>query len=58
VTCPVCERVSMVFDPPTAERHSAQVDCTTRGCGVVFTQEEFKRLTGIIEWEHREDQPA
>lgn len=58
VTCPVCERVSLVFDPPTVERHSAQVDCTTRGCGVVFTQEEFKRLTGIIEWEHREDQPA
>jgi len=58
VTCPVCERVSLVFDPATPERPSAQVDCTTRGCGVVFTQEEFKRLTGIIEWEHREDQTA
>lgn len=55
VTCPVCERVSLVYDPATPERHSVQVNCTTRGCGVVFTQDEFKRLTGIIEWEHNQE---
>lgn len=56
VTCPVCERVSLAFDPTTPERPTSQVNCTTRGCGVVFTEDEFKRLTGIVEWEHRQDE--
>lgn len=58
VTCPVCERVSLTFDPPTPERPTTQVNCTTRGCGVMFTEDEFKRLTRIVEWEHRQDQTA
>lgn len=58
VTCPVCEKASLVFDPPTPERHSTQVNCSTRGCGVVFTEDEFKRLTKIVEWEHRQERTA
>lgn len=54
VACPVCGRLSLVFDPPTPERHSAQVNCSTRGCGVVYSQEDFNRLTRIVEWEHEQ----
>lgn len=52
VTCPVCDRVSLIYDPATVERHSVQVNCSTVGCGVIFTEEEFRRLTRIVEWEH------
>jgi hypothetical protein len=55
VTCPACERVSLMYDPATPERHTAQVNCSTRGCGVIFTEDEFRRLTRIIEWEHNKE---
>ena len=54
VPCPVCDRTSLIFDPPTPERPTTQVNCGTRGCGVIFTEEEFKRLTLIVEWEQQQ----
>ena len=54
VPCPVCDRKALIFDPPTPERQSTQVNCGTRGCGVVFTQDEFRRLTLIVEWEQKQ----
>lgn len=51
VECPVCEMTSLVYDPATTERHSVQVNCSTRGCGVVFSEDEFRRLTKIVEWQ-------
>lgn len=54
VTCPVCERTSLELDPPTPERPSTQVNCTTRGCGVVYSEQDFKRLTAIVEQEQQE----
>lgn len=53
VTCPRCDQATLVFDPPTTERPSTQVNCRTRGCGVVYSEDDFKRLTGIVEWEHQ-----
>lgn len=53
VTCPNCNHVSLVFDPPTQERHSTQVNCSTRGCGVIYSEDDFKRLTRIVEWEQK-----
>lgn len=52
ITCPACGRVSLVFDPPTPERHTTQVNCATRGCGVIYSEDDFKRLARIVEWEH------
>ena len=54
VTCPVCEKASLVFDPPTPERHSTQVNCSTRGCGVIYSEQDFKRLTAIVKQEHEQ----
>jgi hypothetical protein len=54
VPCPVCDRKALIFDPPTPERPTTQVNCGTRGCGVVFTQDEFRRLTLIVEWEQKQ----
>ncbi len=51
VTCPACERVSLMMDPPTIERHTVQVACSRRGCGAVYSEDDFKRLTRLIEWE-------
>lgn len=53
VTCPRCDHATLVFDPPTAERHSTQVNCSTRGCGVIYSEDDFRRLTAIVEWEHK-----
>lgn len=54
VECTVCHRVSLAYDPPTLERRTVQVNCTSPGCGVIFTEAEFARLTKIIEWEHNQ----
>lgn len=58
VACPVCERVSLVLDPPTTERHTTQVTCSTRGCGVIYSEDDFRRLTKIVEWEQGERRMA
>lgn len=58
VECPVCSRMSLVFDPPTPERHTTQVNCSTHGCGVIYTEEEFKLLTRRVLYEHDETERA
>lgn len=52
VECPDCQQVSLVYDPPTLERRTVQVNCSSRGCGRIYTEDEFARLVKRIEWEH------
>lgn len=52
ITCTACERVSLTFDPATPERPTTQVTCSTRGCGIIYSEDDFRRLARMVEWEH------
>jgi hypothetical protein len=46
--CPRCDRASLTYTPPAAERAPFVVACTNPECGRVFDEDEWTRLVELL----------